>query len=223
MKKINLLFISAVLPLVLFPVGELSAGSRNTRDGMRHEVRLGVGDMCFETLIWHDQIHQNYTGTPDGSLFVENTSYRYTPHFSGEYAFHATPWLSIGAIADFQYTGWQRDYYNNTNVSQRTTRENFYNLVIMPTIRFNYFRRNHVGLYSSISGGLGINGGSEANGFGKKTVCCGAFQLCLVGVRAGAGHWWAFADFGLLASMQSPNIMYMLGSELVKAGVSFKF
>lgn len=189
----------------------------------RHEVRLGIGDMGFETMIWHDNIHKSYIGGDTGFVNIENTDYRYTPHFSAEYSFHVLKWLSIGAIVDFQSTSWTRYGYDNHNTAVSVSKENFYNLTVLPTFRFNYVRRPHFGVYSALSFGLDINGGSEANGFGKYTVACMAGDIRLVGFRGGNGHWWGFAELGALAALQNGNIIYMLGSELIRAGVSYKF
>ena len=189
----------------------------------RHEVRLGIGDMAFETMIWHDNLHKSYVGGEAGFVNTEKVDYHYTPHFSAEYSFHVVKWLSVGAIVDFQSTSWKRQGYNNHDEFVSTTRENFFNLTVLPTLRFNYVRRPHFGVYSSLSFGIGLNGGSEVNGFGKHTVTCPAGEIRLLGFKGGSGHWWGFAEFGALASLQNPNIIYMLGSELFRAGVSYKF
>lgn len=181
----------------------------------RHEVRLGIGDMMFETLIWHDNVHKPYAG-------IEDTDYEYTPHFSAEYSYNILKWLSVGLIFDIQYTGWRRSVYD-LGYPIAESRENFYNIAFLPTLRFNYFRRPHVGLYSAVSAGVDINGGSEKDGFGRNAVCCFAADVRLLGLRAGGGRWWGFVEVGGLAAMQNSNIIYMMGSELIRAGLSCKF
>ena len=189
----------------------------------KHEVRLGVGDMCFETLVWHDQLHKSYAGTDAGFTFIEDKGYKYTPHFSAEYSYHLFKWMSLGIIVNYQNTSWTRQSYNSNDILQGISNERFFNLAILPTIRFNYLRREHFGMYSSLSFGLDINGGSETNGFGKTAVGAFGADIRLIGLRAGGGPLWAYIEFGALAAMQNTNIMYLLGSELARAGVSFKF
>ncbi len=192
-------------------------------DKEKQELRLGIGDMCFETLIWHNQVHSCYYGSPDGVLFYEDRHYLYTPHFSAEYAYHILPWMSVGGVLDFQNTSWHREYYNNTDVMQYYTNENFFNLCIVANVRFNYLRHPHFWLYSSLAPGLDINGGSEKDGFGHNTACGFAADIRLIGMKVGDGHLWGFAEFGGLLALKSESVIYMLGSELIKVGVSYKF
>ena len=190
----------------------------------RHEVRIGVGDMLFETMIWHDQVHKRYADAPAEVLYPEKRNYRYLPHISGEYAYHLLPWLSLGCTLDFQQTYWDTEYYNSEDdLIKGKKKENFYNLCIMPTVRFNYFRREHVGLYSAVGVGIDINGGTEKNAFGRNTIVGAALDLRPLGVIFGGGHYWGYVEIGGLNALQSTNAMFMLGSELVRAGLSFKF
>ena len=190
----------------------------------RHEVRIGVGDMLFETMIWHDQVHKRYADAPAEVLYPEKRGYRYLPHISGEYAYHLLPWLSLGCTLDFQQTYWNTEYYNSDDdLIKGKKEENFYNLCIMPTVRFNYFRREHVGLYSAIAAGIDINGGTEKNGFGRNTIVGAALDIRPIGVIFGGGHYWGYVEIGGINALQSKDVMFMLGSELVRAGLSFKF
>lgn len=189
----------------------------------KHEVRLGFGDMFFETMVWHNQVHRDYSGCDAGAVFSENTRYTYSPHISGEYAYQVLPWMSVGAILDFQMTGWTREWYNTHNALLHSSKENFFNLCILPTVRFNYFRREYVEIYSSISVGMDINGGTEKDGFGRNTVCGAALDLRPVGVKAGHGHWWGFFEIGGLYALKSTQTMFMLNSQIIKAGATYKF
>ena len=192
-------------------------------DGNRNELRLGVGDMLFETLIWHNQIHKSYIGTPDGSIFTEDNHYSYTPHLSLEYSYHLLPWMSLGFIADFQNTAWRRERYDNTDILTGYSNENFYNLSLLPVVRFNYMRHPHAILYSALALGVDINGGSEKDGFGHYTACGFAADIRLIGIRCGSGQWWGFAELGALGALKHTSVIYMAGSELFKVGVSYNF
>ncbi len=187
------------------------------------ELRLAIGDMFFENLIWHDQIHKDYYGAPAGVVFTEDTHYRYMPHISMEYSYYMFPWMSVGGIVDFQNTAWHREKYDNTNRFLGYSKENFCNLSMMAGVRFTYLRREHIGLYSSLALGLDINGGSERDGFGHYTACGFAADVRLIGFKAGNGHWWGFVELGGMNALKKKSVIYMLGSELFKAGVSYKF
>ena len=177
--------------------------------------------MLFETMIWHDQVHKDYSWAADGKLFSEDHHYMYMPHISGEYSYRLLPWMNLGLSLNFQETGWHRECYDNSGVMKNMSRENFWNLCLMPVVRFNYFRREHVEIYSSISAGMDINGGSEKNGFGQNTVCGFAADLRLVGVSAGSGHWWGFAEFGGLYALRNKDTMFLMNSEMIRVGISY--
>ena len=212
-----------IFPALLMLTVSLSAKSPSADSlGTRHEIRLGVGDMMFETLVWNNQLHKQYSSDP-GSRFAEKRDYWYLPHISGEYSYHILPWLSVGGIVNFQMTGWNTYVYKGNSELDTVTKENFFNFCIMPTARFNYFRREHVGLYSAVSVGLDINGGTEVDGFGHNTVAGLAADLRFIGVTAGNGHWWGFAELGGLFALKNKNTLFLMGSELFRFGVSYKF
>lgn len=195
-----------------------------TSEFSRHEVRLGVGDMLFETMIWHNQVHKSYVGSPAEILYPEKRGYRFLPHISGEYSYHLLPWMSLGCALDFQQTYWRTEYFNSADDRvKESVKENFFNLCILPTIRFNYFRREHVGLYSALAVGMDINGGTEKNGRGQKTVVGAALDLRPIGVIFGAEHYWGYVELGCLNALKSKDEMFLLCSEIVRIGLSYKF
>jgi len=190
---------------------------------MKNEVRFGIGDMLFETLIWHDQVHKDYSGQQEGSLYPECRNYRFTPHFSGEYSRRLLKWLTVGMNMDIQATYWTEENFNNLNQLVYARECSFYNLCIMPMVRFHYFRREYVELYSAIALGIDVNGGTEANGRGQRTTCGLAAELTLLGVEAGKDHWFGFFDLGGLYGMKDKNTIYMMSSQIFKAGVIYRF
>lgn len=195
-----------------------------TSEFSRHEVRLGVGDMLFETMIWHNQVHKSYAGSPAEILYPEKRGYSFLPHISGEYSYHLLPWMSLGCALDFQQTYWRTEYFNSADDRvKESVKENFFNLCILPTIRFNYFRREHVGLYSALAVGMDINGGTEKNGRGQKTVVGAALDLRPIGVIFGAEHYWGYVELGCLNALKSKDEMFLLCSEIVRIGLSYKF
>ncbi len=189
----------------------------------RHELRFGIGDMMFETLHWHNEVHKDYSAISSGTSKPEDVNFRYSPHISAEYSYRLLDWLSLGLVCDFQSTSWERNYYNNQDLATRSSKENFFNLSFLLNVRFNYFRREHFGIYSSIAPGLDINGGSETDCFGRHTLAGAAVDLRLVGLTAGAGQHWGFIEFGMMASLKDPDHIFLFGSQLIKIGYSYKF
>lgn len=189
----------------------------------KHEISVGAGDMFFETIMWHNQVHREYGPIGSEIDLFENTDYSYTPHFFIEYYYRVTEWLNIGFDYDMQYTSWKENHYDASGAGTTVSDENFYNICMMPSIKFNYLNRNHFNMYSTISVGVDINGGTKADCFGNKTLTGVAADLRLLGFRFGGGHYWGFVDFGLLASMKDQNTIFLIGSELIRVGFTYKF
>lgn len=202
----------------------MQAETREERQNSPHEVRLTIGDMMCESLIWYDDAHADYSGLgTSSSLFAERQNTFWTPHFAGEYQYRLNDWFSVGAQLDFQYTGWHRVLYNNTNMVVSDTREHFYNLSILPTIRFTYLHTEHVNLYSALSLGMDINGGSEADLHGKKVALGAAVDIAVLGLSAGANNWFGSVELGGLSAMKNKGTVFMLASRIVTVGVGYRF
>lgn len=215
MKK---LFIS-----VLLLAGFSCLAQENSQALSRHKIRVGIGDMMFETVRWHNQVHKDYSGIADGLSKPEDSYFSYSPHISAEYSYSILNWLDLGLVWDTQITSWERNFYNNRDAVVNTEKHNFFNMSFLVNVRFNYLRREHFGMYSSIAPGIDINGGSETDCFGKHTLAGAAVDLRLVGITAGSGQYWGFAEFGLMAALQNPDHIFLFGSQLIKIGFTYKF
>lgn len=214
MKK---LFISVLL------LAGFSCLAQETNQALsRHKIRVGIGDMMFETVRWHNQVHKDYSGIADGLSKPEDSYFSYSPHISAEYSYSILDWLDLGLVWDTQITSWERNFYNNRDAVVNTEKHNFFNMSFLVNVRFNYLRREHFGMYSSIAPGIDINGGSETDCFGKHTLAGAAVDLRLVGITAGSGQYWGFAEFGLMAALQNPDHIFLFGSQLIKIGFTYK-
>lgn len=189
----------------------------------KHEISVGAGDMMFETAIWHNQVHREYGPLGSEVDIFENTGYSYTPHLFIEYYYRVAEWLNIGFDYDFQCTSWTEEHYNAAGLKTGSSPEKFYNLCLMPSVRFNYLNKKHFNLYSTISVGLDVNGGTKADCFGEKTIAGVAADLRLIGFKFGSGHCWGFVDLGLLAALENQNTIFLIGSELCRVGFTYKF
>ena len=163
--------------------------------GSRHLVRLGWGDMLFETLAFHPG---------------ENTSrYGYTGHFFADYHYTLTQVISVGGQVDFQGIFWTEN---------KTFRSRNYDLCIMPSARFTWLNREWVRLYSGLGIGL-LFAFDNAGGHAVAPV----FNLNTIGVQVGKGHWCGAVDLGLMASVSNMNQVYMFGSRLISVSVNYRW
>lgn len=213
MKRLLLLaaFIMAASPM-------LRAG--DSGDG-RHSVSFVISDPIWETAVFHDHAAMDFTGSGQGYHFIQNNDYRYTPHFAVEYMYKVNDWFSAGVAMDIQGTHWNR--YDTFNGVKTSSKQSFFNLCILPTARFNYFNKGLVNLHSSVSLGIDINGGTEKIYTGKQTVVVPAIDLNFVGVSVGKGHWYGTFDLGTTVALYDKTVIFLLGSRLMRLGVTYKF
>ncbi len=196
-RRTNRLFLVALCWATL-PAYALT---KHETDSLRHEVRLGWGDMLFETAVWHSTRHTD--------------DYRYTGHLFAEYQYHPKSWLSVGMIADYEQVLWRQLDDN----SQHT----FYNIGLLPTVRFTYYFHEYVNLYSALFVGLNVNGGSDRDFRNRLVACAPAFGITALGVSVGKAHWFGAVEIGGLNALVSKDEIYMVGSRLFTASVGYRF
>ena len=185
----------------------------------RHSVRVGWGDMLFETLVFHPSAKGTYN--PDalpGDFRSKGTyDYGYTGHIFADYLYSFTDVVSAGVQTDFEGIFWKvasRDAAGT--VVSDPVRVNNYNLCILPSVRFTYFRSEWVDIYSGLSVGLLMAFDNQ-----RQFELAPAFNLNLVGVRVGKGHWGGTAEIGLLNALKGGNDVFMVGSRIISVGVNY--
>ena len=119
----------------------------------KHDIRVGIGTMSVPTIVLLD------TGSFDGALgydfrrdMANCDTFRTPRYFVGNYSLSYTyqerRWLQYGGMATFgASTCWRRDVATGEKIENLSQ----YCLSIMPTVRFNWFYREAVQLYSSVS------------------------------------------------------------------------
>lgn len=213
MKKFLISVISVLAFSVISYAGDVETG--------RHSISFVLSDPIWETAVFHNRAEVDFTGSGSGYHFIQNNDYKYTPHFAVEYMYKVNDWLSAGASVDIQGTYWNR--YDTCDGIKLSSRQNFYNLCILPTARFNYFNKGLVNLHSSVSVGIDINGGTEVNYVGKKTMVVPALDFNFVGISVGKGHWYGTFDLGTTVALYDKTMIFLLGSRLMRLGVTYKF
>ncbi|MBR1877976.1 MAG: hypothetical protein IJ814_03100 [Paludibacteraceae bacterium] len=216
-------FFPALLVVSLLWSSALRAEDKSAYLFQRNELRIGWGDQLFESLVWHNPTSVTTT-MPAANTYNYKERYRHHQHIWLEYQYRFTHWFSLGGMFDVSEVGWDRVTRNGQGVELARDKNNyFYNLVIMPTVRFTYFHHPNVNIYSGLGAGLDINGGTEVDGKGRHTACGAAVNLTLVGVSANYQRWfWAF-DYGGMYALKNANAIYMLKSRMLNFSFGARF
>jgi len=199
------------------------AETREMRDSLRHELRLGWGDQLFETLNYYPNRGRGML-TSDNQ-WLRTCNYRYTQHLFLEYQYRVNHWFGAGGMLDCSAVVWDTKSYN-FDYNQQLGFSNdhcFYNVVLMPTLRFSYLYTKYVSMHSGLGVGLNINGGTEVDAYGHHTVCAPVLNLTLVAVTVGYKHWFGAVEFGGMYSLLNQNQVFMFGSRLITASVGVRF
>ena len=165
----------------------------------KHDIRVGIGTMSVPTIVLLD------TGSFDGVLdydfrrdMANCDNYRTPRYFVGNYSLSYTyqerRWLQYGGMATFgASTCWRRDVATGEKIENLSQ----YCLSIMPTVRFNWFYREVVQLYSSVSVGV-VTDFDSAYLWGDATLLGCSFGRKFFGfAEFGLGiSGWARAGFG---------------------------
>ena len=189
----------------------------------RNEIRLGWGDQLFESLMWHNPT-SIVTTMPVSYERTYRENYRHNQHLWLEYQYRFKHWFSLGGMMDMSEVGWDEVTRNGAGTElSRNGRQYFYNLVIMPTIRFTYLYHPNVNLYSGIGIGLDINGGTEVNGKGHHTDIGTAVNFTVIGLSANYQRWFFTIDFGGMYALKNANTIFMASSRIINVGVGAPF
>jgi len=182
-------------------------------DGRRNEIRIGWADFFFESAMQYEFTKIGKTNARTDYL---------TGHFFGEYQYHWLNWLSSGMQVDFFQAGWHDRRELATDA--KAAGHNYYNLSLLPTVRFTWFRSEYVDLYSSVMAGLCVNSGTERDEMtGERTLCYPAFGLTMAGCEVGKNGWYGSVEWGGLNALRDIYTIVMASSRIVSVSVGYKF
>ncbi len=122
----------------------------------KHDVRVGVGTVSLPALLALDGSWGNDDYYPDFRRDMANADTYLTPqcfwgNYSLTYTYHDRKWLQYGGQLVFgASTRSRKDSVTGNEVENL----NRYLLSVMPTVRFNWFYREKVQMYSSVSLGV---------------------------------------------------------------------
>ena len=136
------------------------------------------------------------------------------------YRYDVNSWFSTGAEVDWFYLWSNSVHRNGYGEIVGTYDYHLHQLTIMPSIRFTYFRRPLVELYSGLGLGYTMYEGSYGvqHGF--------TFSPTLFGVNVGNEHWFAEMELGGMATVTTswfgnPGVLF--SSRIVSAAVGYRF
>ena len=103
---------------------------RDYYDAMPHELRIGMGDQGFESIVWCEK---GVPGTfPDGYQTYYKKNYRYTQHWFAEYLYNVNYWYSFGFIFDYSGVLWDEVPNSNYHSLASDTRQGaFHNIGLL--------------------------------------------------------------------------------------------
>lgn len=212
-----------VVSIFLFLTQGVQADDKDVPAFSRHEVRIGWGDQMFDKLMWHNTGYIVNT-LPENQTLLYEEKYRYTQHIFAEYSYSFYHWLSAGMLFDTSSCIWDDVIRNGAGVEvSRVANRYCTNLAFVPTVRFTYFRRPYVNLYSSIGVGLAINTGTTKNIYGKKTIMGIAGNMTLLGISGNYKQWFASAELNAYMAAKDPSHMFLMGSRLVTLSIGMRF
>ena len=187
--KIKCLLAIAAIAFLFMPV------QAQDEMGARHEIGITYG--AVPNSVWLD-IYTDLIGTIFGETYDNN---RYYGPIGLEYYYHTNPLIGVGAVAVFT-TNNENAFENNIKTSHHTKTY----FTFMPSVKFNWLRKKHWGMYSKLAAGATYTHFNfedcDENGkkTGEKTTATDLmfnFQASLIGVEAGNQHVRGFAEFGV--------------------------
>ena len=166
-----------------------------------NEVRIGWGDPLFETAVYYN----NST----------KTGYHYSGHIFAEYQRSILSWLGVGFETDFESVSW--------TMVKEGDKGNYFNLSFFPTVRFTYFRKGMVTMYSGLGLGVNINGGTETDYRGRKTICAPLVDITAYAISLNRGNFFGTFEIGALNAVNGKNEIFMAGSRLLAISLGYRF
>ena len=229
MKKMNL-WIAAII----LSCGTVTANAQeyyNTKHEISVTIGSGANTQIIGSLADFMEIAADVlvTSAVTGGAYTGYTTYdneKEYPAISAEYHYHVSKLISVGGILAFN--GVTQDMYINSQINNSdgtSSNKNKVkvgdasrtNITIMPSVKFDWLRKKHFGMYSKAAVGVTImkeKTTANENGFNYKTDdtdVVANFQASLIGIEAGSEQFRGFAELGV-------------GEQgIILAGVRYKF
>ena len=199
------------LLILLIGLTACTAAMAKEPDG-RHQVRIGWGDMMFETFAFRE--------SPKFTVGDRRHDVSFTGHIFAGYRYALNKVTSVGVQADVEGIFWKETKYGTDyKPAGPTYNIRNYNLAILPEVTFTYFRSEWVRLHSGVA--LGVN--IAFDNHSGRVEAAPALNLNAFGVEVGKGNFYGCLDIGALSAMNSNGTIYMLGSRLLSVSLNYRF
>lgn len=170
-----------IMMIAVLMVASVSSNAQN--DDLKNEIGVfyGFGSASTYTSIIGGAFSDAFSSSDQGGFWGPA---------GVEYYHHVTPAIALGGIGTVAGCNWGDDNFNSTYIS------------VMPSVKFNWLRRDHWGLYSALSAGvMFVSDKVSSNYHGDRkadsdNVTCFMFQVTGIGIEAGGEALRGFAELG---------------------------
>ena len=220
MRNVSVIVIALFLTVAGFLPAYCQSG--NSTPDYRHIVRIGWGDMMFETMAFGPSLSgtwANQGSLPENYLHDEIYDLGYTGHIFAEYQYQFTKVVSLGVQADIEGIFWKEGIFDrNHSLIVPATNVRNWDLDLLLTARFTYFNRDWVRLYS----GLGVGALFAFDNLGNFGVAP-AFNINWIGVEVGKGPWGGTFELGALNALSNTRTIYQVFSRIFSVSFYYKW
>jgi len=188
----------------------------------RHSVRIGWGDMMFETMAFGPSLSGEWPSPeslPETYMHDEIYDVGYTGHIFAEYQYRVSKVTSLGIQADLEGIFWKEGLFDRYHhlIAPATNVRNW-DLDLLLTARFTYFNRDWVRLYS----GLGVGALFAFDNLGNFGVAP-AVNINWIGVEVGKGPWGGSFELGALNALSNTRTIYQVFSRIFSLSFYYKW
>lgn len=188
-----------ILILVCLSLITLHLAAQSEGIGPRHEMRFGVGVLpeASSNLTAYDIDRDCGVGAEYDRTHLSVGNLYKTPSLNFSYTGRLTRWWELGFVVSY-HTAYTQTFNNDSNKKVGYYADHYVHL--MPTVRFVWFERNLVRMYSSLGVGLGaLVGCAKPNrSASAKRECFVVANYEVVGLGISVGRRvFGFAEFGV--------------------------
>lgn len=201
----------------------LFAETKEMRKELKHEVRVGVGDQMFESIIWRNPSYIVNT-MPAEKSYDYKENYRYLQHFFVEYQYRLSKMVGFGFMFDTSSVMWDKVTRNGQGRFTSAMKNQFFtNVTMMATFRLTYASWKYANLFGGGGIGINLNTGTEVDGKGRHTGVGLASGFTALGASFNYNQWFATLELGGTYALSSMDAVYMLNSRLISFSVGMRF
>lgn len=179
--------------LFLLATAMLTVTGVNAQSETKHEIAVSYGWLSNSDWL---NIFENVVDAAFGETYEDNLFFG---PVNLEYFYHFEPWFGVGAMA--AYGQLSQDIIKNSSKENIGTLDNRY-ITFMPAVKFDWLRRDIVGLYSKL--GAGVTWRSEKRNYTNGTTADATdksdlhvnWHVSVIGVEIGK-QLRGYAEYGL--------------------------